>query len=396
MIPSLVMWDDRCTSYDFGAGHPMHPSRLDLTHRLVRSLGLLDHDDVTVLPAPAATDEQLLTVHTPALLEAVKAASADPGAATGRHGVGTDDTPAFHGMHEASALAVGATIAACEAVWRGEATHAVNIAGGLHHAMPDAASGFCVYNDICVGIHRLLELGAQRVAYIDLDVHHGDGVERCFWNDERVLTVSVHETGRALFPGTGFPADTGGPRARDSAVNVALPPGTGDEGWLRAYRAVVPAVVHAFRPDVIVSQHGCDSHFSDPLAHLSVSMDAMATSQQWVRELAESSTAQGRWIALGGGGYELVEVVPRAWSHLVGVVTGRPVDVAAETPQEWRDYVDDTYGRDAPRLMGDRDGRPIRYGDWSEGHHPEDPVDSAIMATRRAVFPGWGLDPYFD
>jgi acetoin utilization protein AcuC len=125
-------------------------------------------------------------------------------------------------------------------------------------------------------------------------------------------------------------------------------------------------------------------------------MDAMATSQQWVRELAESTTAHGRWVALGGGGYELVEVVPRAWTHLVGVVTGRPVDVAAETPQEWRDHVEEVYGRDAPTRMGDRDGRPIRYGEWSDGHHPEDPVDSAIMATRRAVFPGWGLDPYFD
>ncbi|SOC56359.1 acetoin utilization protein AcuC [Ornithinimicrobium cerasi] len=396
MTGSWVMWDDRCTTYDFGPGHPMHPSRLDLTYRLSRSLGLLDHDDVTVASFPVATDEQLLTVHTPELVAAVRAASLDPRGATGRHGVGTDDTPAFAGMHEASALAVGATVAACEAVWDGRARHAVNIAGGLHHAMPDTASGFCVYNDISVGIRRLLELGARRVAYIDLDVHHGDGVERSFWDDERVLTVSVHETGRALFPGTGFPADTGGPRARDSAVNVALPPGTGDEGWLRAFAAVVPAVVRAFRPDVIVSQHGCDSHFSDPLAHLAVSTDAMAVSQGWVRDLALSSTAQGRWVALGGGGYELVGVVPRAWTHLVGVVTGRPVDVTTVVPEEWRRHVEQTYGRTPPTSMGDRDGRPIRYGEWSEGYHPEDPVDSAIMATRRAVFPGWGLDPYFD
>lgn len=389
------MWDERYTAYDFGPGHPMHPSRLDLTHRLSTALGLLEGDGVEVRPVRQATDEEILTVHSPELLEAVKAASQDPGGATGRHGVGTEDTPAFRGMHEASALAVGGTLEACEAVWSGRARRAVNIAGGLHHSMPNSASGFCVYNDISVGIQRLLDLGAQRVLYLDMDVHHGDGVERCFWNDDRVMTVSLHETGRALFPGTGFAGDTGGPRAQDTAVNVALPPGTGDEGWLRAYRAVVPALVGAFRPDVVVSQHGCDCHYADPLAHLSVSVEGMATTFGWIRDLAES-TASGRWVALGGGGYELVDVVPRAWTHLIGVVTDQPVDPATPTPQEWRDHVRDFYDREAPELMGDRDGRPIRYGEWSDGYQPDDPVDSAIMATRRAVFPGWGLDPYFD
>lgn len=395
MTGSWVMWDERYTAYDFGPGHPMHPSRLDLTHRLSSALGLLDHDDVVVRSVRPATDEELLTVHTEDHVAEVKRASADPGAATGRHGVGTDDTPAFVGMHEASVLSVGGTIEACEAVWSGKTLRAVNIAGGLHHALPEASSGFCVYNDISVGIRRLLDLGAERVAYLDLDVHHGDGVERCFWNDPRVLTVSIHETGRALFPGTGFPGDTGGPKAQDSAVNVALPPGTGDEGWLRAYQAVVPTIVRAFRPQVIVSQHGCDCHFSDPLAHLSVSMDAMAVASGWVAELAEDY-AEGRWVALGGGGYELIDVVPRAWTHLIGVVTGRPVDPKTPVPSSWHEHVEEVYGREGPALMGDRDGRPIRFGRWEDGYHPDDPVDSAIMATRRAVFPGWGLDPYFD
>lgn len=395
MSSSWVLWDERYTAYDFGVGHPMHPSRLDLTYRLARSLGLLDHSDVEVRTVVAATDEQLLTVHTPELLAAVKAASEDPGGATGRHGVGTDDTPAFAGMHQASALAVGGTVAACEAVWIGQTQRVVNIAGGLHHAMPERASGFCVYNDIAVGIHRLLELGAKKVLYLDLDVHHGDGVERCFWNDPRVMTVSIHETGRALFPGTGFPGDTGGPQALDTAVNIGLPPGTGDEGWLRAYQAVVPTIVRAFGPEVIVSQHGCDCHYADPLAHLTVSMDALAVAYRWVEDLV-TSTACARWVALGGGGYELVEVVPRAWAHLIGVVTGRPVDPSTPTPQEWRDHVKQVYGREAPQVMGDRGGREIHYGSWEDGYRLDDPVDSAIMATRRAVFPGWGLDPYFD
>ncbi|MGD8149236.1 acetoin utilization protein AcuC [Ornithinimicrobium sp. Y1694] len=394
-MTARVMWDERYTSYDFGPGHPMHPCRLDLTHRLSQELGLLDHDDVEVVPVTAATEQDLLTVHTPDLIEAVKAAAQDPSLATGRHGLGTDDTPAFPGMHEASLLAVGGTLAACNAVWDGEVERAVNIAGGLHHAMPEKASGFCVYNDIAVGIQRLLDRGARRVVYLDLDVHHGDGVERCFWNDDRVMTISIHETGRALFPGTGFPGDTGGPKAQDTAVNVALPPGTGDEGWLRAYQAVVPTIVRAFRPEILISQHGCDCHFADPLAHLAVSMDAMAVEYQWVRELADQE-AGGRWVSLGGGGYELVDVVPRAWTHLIGVATGRPVDPTLPTPPQWRRYVEDTFDRQAPAAMGDREGRPIRFGRWEDGYEPEDPVDSAIMATRRAVFPGWGLDPYFD
>ena len=205
-MTTKVLWDDRYTSYNFGAGHPMHPCRLDLTHRLSRELGLLDgHDDVEVSPVVSATEEDLLTVHTPEMVAEVRKASADPSLATGRHGVGTDDTPAFEGMHEVSMLAVGATLQACEAVWDGTVERAVNIAGGLHHAMPEAVAGFCVYNDAAVGIQRLLDRGAERIVYLDLDVHHGDGVERCFWNDPRVMTISLHETGRALFPGTGFP-----------------------------------------------------------------------------------------------------------------------------------------------------------------------------------------------
>ncbi|WP_066638175.1 acetoin utilization protein AcuC [Serinicoccus hydrothermalis] len=395
MTASWVMWDERYTGYDFGPGHPMHPSRLDLTHRLSGALGLLDHDDVEIRPARPATLEELLSVHTPDLVEAVQAASADPRSATGRHGLGTEDTPAFLGMHEATSLAVGATVEACRAVWTGQVARACNIAGGLHHAMPQAASGFCVYNDIAVGIQDLLDAGAERVLYLDLDVHHGDGVERCFWNEPRVMTVSMHETGRALFPGTGFPGDTGGPKAPDSAVNIALPPGTGDEGWLRAYQAVVPTIVRVFDPQIVVSQHGCDCHYADPLAHLSVSMDALAVAYGWVRELADD-LAGGRWVSLGGGGYELVEVVPRAWTHLIGVVTGRPVDPRTPVPESWRQHVEEVYGLDAPRSMGDREGREIRYGRWDEGHDLDEPVDSAIMATRRASFPGWGLDPYFD
>ena len=244
----------------------------------------------------------------------------------------------FARMHEASAHVVGASLEAFRRVWSGEALHAANISGGLHHAMPDRASGFCIYNDVAVGIKHLLAQGAQRVAYVDVDVHHGDGVERIFWDDPRVLTISLHETGQMLFPGTGFPADVGGPDARGSAVNVALPPGTSDAGWLRAFHAVVPPLLREFRPDVLVTQHGCDSHADDPLAHLMLSVDGQRAAYLALHELAHE-VAGGRWVATGGGGYALVGVVPRAWTHLLAIVGGRPLEPETETPGEWREHV---------------------------------------------------------
>ncbi len=189
-------------------------------------------------------------------------------------------------MHHAAAHIVGASLEAFRQVWSGESLHAANISGGLHHAMPDRASGFCIYNDVALGISHLLDQGAERVAYVDVDVHHGDGVERIFWDDPRVLTISLHETGQMLFPGTGFPNDLGGPEALGSAVNVALPPGTGDGGWLRAFHAVVPPLLREFRPEVLVTQHGCDSHVEDPLAHLMLTVDGQRAAYLALHDLA--------------------------------------------------------------------------------------------------------------
>ena len=218
--------------------------------------------------------------------------------------------------------------------------------------MPDRASGFCVYNDVAVAIRWLLANGAKKVAYVDVDVHHGDGVERIFWDDPRVLTVSLHETGQMLFPGTGFPADSGGPGAEGSAVNVALPPGTSDAGWLRAFHAVVPPLLREFAPDVLVTQQGCDSHRDDPLAHLALSVDGQRASYLALHDLAHE-VADGRWVAFGGGGYAIVDVVPRAWTHLLAVVSGTPFDVAESTPPQWRDEVRARLGVLAPTRMTD-------------------------------------------
>lgn len=253
---ALLVFDDGLTAYDFGRGHPMSPIRVELTIKLAREFGVLDQ--LKVVPAPSADDALLETVHTAEYVAAVKRAGENPDDADPAHGLGTSDTYCFPQMHEVSARIAGASVEAARAVWEGDVLHAANVAGGLHHAMPNQASGFCVYNDPAIAIQWLLDHGAERVAYVDVDVHHGDGVQTVFYNDPRVLTVSLHESPTTLFPGTGSAGETGGPGAEGTSVNVALPPGTGDAGWLRAFHAVVPDVVKAFRPSILVTQHGCD------------------------------------------------------------------------------------------------------------------------------------------
>jgi len=391
-----LVWDDSFTRYDFGPDHPMSPVRLELTVRLLRELGLMDAPGVHVVGADPAPDALLSTVHDQRYVDAVRAASVPAGRRPPAHpstGLGSADVPSFEGMHEASARVVAGTVDVALAVWSGRALHGVNLAGGLHHAMPERASGFCVYNDIAVAIRALLDAGAERVAYLDVDVHHGDGVEHVFRDDPRVLTVSLHETGLVLFPGTGAAQDVGGPAAPGSAVNVAFPPGTGDAAWLRAFHAVVPPVLREFDPQVLVSQHGCDSHLLDPLAHMALSLDGQRASYEAVHDLTHE-LAGGRWVALGGGGYEVVDVVPRAWAHLVGIAAHRPVDPGADVPAGWREYVLERFGRPAPLRMGD--GGDATHRPWASGHDPDDPVDRAVMATRRAVFPLLGLDPWYD
>jgi acetoin utilization protein AcuC len=305
-------------------------------------------------------------------------------------------------MHEASALVAGATIVAAEAVWSGQSRRAVNISGGLHHAMPGRAAGFCVYNDTAIAIARLLDQGAQRIAYVDVDVHHGDGVQAIFYNDPRVLTISLHETPLALFPGTGFPEETGGPAAVGSAVNVALPPGTDDGGWLRAFHAVVPSVLRAFQPQLLVTQCGADTYHIDPLADLKLTVDGQRASHIALRALADE-LCEGRWVAVGGGGYALVEAVPRTWTHLLATATGESIDPATLIPVSWQEFARERLAT-APhgrlRLLRDGPGVPTRMTDGgSTSYRPWHPgggdaVDRAITAARNAVFPLLGLDPH--
>jgi len=390
-----LAWDDRLTRYDFGPSHPLAPVRVELTVELARDFGVLDGPGVSVAAPEPATPADLELVHDPGYIGIVRQVSAEPSAVDlrtlFRYGLGTPDDPVFPGMHEASALVAGATLAAARAVWTGAAEHGINVAGGLHHAMASSASGFCVYNDPAIAITWLLGQGAERVAYVDIDVHHGDGVQAAFWADPRVLTISLHEHPATLFPGTGLPTETGAADAEGSAVNVALPAGTRDAGWLRAFHATVPPLLRAFRPQVLVSQHGCDTHWSDPLANLELTIDAQRAAHAAIHQLAHE-TAGGRWLATGGGGYSLVQVVPRTWTHLLAEAASRPIDPRAETPGTWREYVRRRTGQTAPGSM--TEGQLGEFISFDSGYDPAEPVDRAIMATRNAVFPLNGLMPF--
>ena len=386
----LIPWDDALLGYNLGPTHPLAPIRVDLTMALARELGVLDAPGVRLTGTAPATEEQLRLVHDAAYIDVVRAAMDTDPARLRRFGFIEPDNPVVSGMHEAAALIAGASVRAAEAVWHGEAAHAANMAGGLHHAMRARASGFCVYNDAAIAIARLLELGAERVAYVDVDVHHGDGVQAAFYDDPRVLTISLHESPVSLFPGTGRAEETGGPEAVGMSVNVALPAYTGDEGWLRAFDSVVPQLIEAFAPQVLVTQLGCDSHTLDPLAHLELSVDAQRAAAAALHGLAHAHAA-GNWLLLGGGGYALVDVVPRTWAGDLAEAAHRPLAPDTPTPQAWRDYVRERTGRPAPESMDD--GRPPQWRRWADGFDPDDPLDRAIMATRHAVFPEHGLDP---
>lgn len=327
----LLVYGPRSPTYDFGPGHPLTPRRFGPGLDLLRSVGA----EPGLAPEPASDDE-LLWCHTARYIEAVKRFSAAPFGADGEAGIGEGgDDPPFAGMHEAGAMVAGGSLRAVEAILRGDVEHAFHPGGGLHHAMAGRASGFCIYNDPALAIARARRAGL-RVLYVDLDVHHGDGVEAIHRDDPGVLTLSFHESGRYLFPGTGGVGESGGRVAAvaGTAVNVPLEPGTGEGAWLGAVRALLPELAAAFRPDLIVSQHGSDSHAWDPLAHLRVTTTAVGEAARLVDEVAHRY-AGGRWLATGGGGYDVYRVVPRAWSLVW--LAGAHLPVPAAIPTAWRE-----------------------------------------------------------
>jgi len=381
-----LVWDDSFESYDFGPQHPLKPIRVVLTVALMRACGLDVLENVNaVIPRPA-TRAEVETIHDPAYIDAVERISRDVGDPFGNYGwgIGNGDNPAFSGMHDASVRVAGASITAAERVWSGGDQHSFNPAGGLHHAMRTHASGFCIYNDPAIAIRWLLDNGASRVAYIDVDVHHGDGVQAAFYEDPRVLTISLHESGHFLFPGTGFPEERGGPGAEGSKVNVSLPPYTHDDAYRAAFERVVPPLVEAFKPDVLVTQLGCDTHATDPLAHFALTTKTYRYLARALHDLAHSA-AGGRWLATGGGGYQIYAVVPRAWTIYFAELAGGTLP--SDLPQEWIERAHAEGAHDLPDSFDDH-GVILPAGRREE---VDERVAQAADETANAIFPFWEL-----
>jgi len=326
MRTALIYSEEWCR-FDYGPEHPLRMERLGLTWRLMEAYGLTGLPRAKVLTPEPADLEALARFHTREYIEILRAVSAGdwlPHAA--RHGLGPGDNPIFPGLWEAAQLVAGGSLLAASLVAEGEAERAFHFAGGLHHALPDRASGFCYVNDAALAILRLRERG-WRVAYVDIDAHHGDGVQFAFYDDPAVLTISTHERGDRLFPGTGFVSEMGRGEGLGFSVNLPLQPFTDDLVYEPAFEAVVPPLIQAFRPDVIVAQLGIDSHHTDPLTHLSFSVQGFARAVSRIVGLAP------RLVALGGGGYDLPNVA-RAWTAAWAVING--VTLPSELPEPSR------------------------------------------------------------
>lgn len=370
----LLVFGPRSTTYDFGPGHPLTPRRFGPGIDLLRAIGA----EPGLAPEPAS-DEELRWCHSRRYIEVVKRFSDDPygrdEGGWGEAGIGEGgDDPPFAGMHEAGAAVAGGSIRAIEAVLRGDVEHAFHPGGGLHHAMRDHASGFCIYDDVALAIARVRRDGL-RVLYLDFDVHHGDGVQAIHWDDPGVMTVSIHETGRYLFPGSGFAGELGEGAAAGTAVNVPLEPSTGERAWLPAVSTLVPELAAAFGPDVVVSQHGADSHAWDPLAHLRMTTTAMGQAARLVDAVAHRH-ARGRWLATGGGGYDAYRVVPRSWSLVW--LAGAHREVPHRTPDAWRERwaaEGARYGQSPP---------PETFADPPNTGEPHD-AEQEIAESRSAV-----------
>ncbi|WP_127531485.1 acetoin utilization protein AcuC [Paenibacillus kobensis] len=320
--------------YKFHEHHPFNPIRLQSSIDLLIRCGALNKDQIVV---PTIADEQtIMTVHREDYVRTVRQLSeakpvADAAALADAFGLSDDDTPYFQGMHDATAAIVGGSVYAAETVMSGQATRAFHMAGGLHHAFPHRGAGFCIYNDAAVAIRRIQRKYGARIMYIDTDVHHGDGVQWVFYDDDSVFTYSIHETGKFLFPGTGFVHERGVDAGVGACMNVPLEPYTEDDSWLHSFRTTVEAAARMFKPDLIVSQHGCDAHALDPLSHMHCSMRIYREMPLIIRDLADRYT-EGRWVALGGGGYDIWRVVPRAWSYVWLALTNNPI-VAQTAPE---------------------------------------------------------------
>lgn len=332
---SVFVFSEELLNYRFNSHHPFNQMRLQLTLDLLQKMGAIEENQIV---APRmATDEELCLIHDPNFVNAVKLAGQGQlkGDAAEGYGLGTEDTPIFANMHEASALLVGGTLTAVDYVMSGKAEHALHLGGGLHHGFRGKASGFCIYNDSSVAIKYLQEKYNARVLYVDTDAHHGDGVQWSFYDDPNVCTLSIHETGRYLFPGTGNVNERGQGKGYGYSFNIPVDAFTEDDSWLDAYKNALTEVAEFFKPDVILTQNGADAHFLDPLTHLSSTMKIYREIPKLAHEIAHKYCG-GKWIAVGGGGYDIWRVVPRAWS-LIWLEMIENSNSYGSLPKDWID-----------------------------------------------------------
>lgn len=332
---------DELQTYDFGPTHPLKPERIRVALALMKSYDLLS--SVPTLRPRLATDKELLLFHSETYLKKVREYS--------RRGYGlldAGDTPAFRGCYEAASWVAGASLVATEAVMKGTITHAFNLSGGLHHAYPERASGFCIFNDPAICISFLKKnYGIERVAYVDIDAHHGDGVMYGFYRDPSVLNVDLHEDGRYLFPGTGSQEEIGEGDASGLKINIPLPPQTTDEIYLEAFQEVVPSAIRRYSPELILLQSGADSHRGDLLSHLSITAKAYHEVASGIHDLAHEF-CEGRAVVFGGGGYRLSNVA-RCWTSVLSAFS--QTKLPNDLPSDWRDNYRSIADEEAPTLL---------------------------------------------
>jgi acetoin utilization protein AcuC len=368
-----------------GPDHPFKAVRLPLTRSLLEHASLLGAGEVT---PPERMDERLLaSVHDADYVEAVKTVARggtidDPWS----YGLGTADNPIVSGMDRAALRVCDATVTAADLVASGLALRSASFAGGLHHAHRDRASGFCLFNDLALAIEWMTQRYGLRVAYLDIDAHHGDGVQAAFEDRPDVLTISLHESGRYLFPGTGFEDETGRGAGLGTCVNVPLDPGTGDASYLEVFDLVVPAALAAFEPDVVVLQAGADAHRRDPLAHLELSLAGLDAVYARVVELADRH-AGGRLVATGGGGYDTYRTVPRAWASLWCRMTGRALPETL--PAAWRDAWRRELDEDLPERADDAHEAPDAGGDDARQRRAASHNRAVAHRALAALAPSW-------
>ncbi|NHM30623.1 acetoin utilization protein AcuC [Neobacillus terrae] len=330
---SVLIYSEDLLKYKFSNDHPFNQFRLKLTIDLLQKINALDSK--MIVPPRMATEEELCLIHDSDYINAVKLAgmNALPREKAENYGLGTEDTPVFEKMHEASSLLVGGTLEAVDQVMTGQALHALHLGGGLHHGFRGKASGFCIYNDTSVAIKYLQKKYNARVLYVDTDAHHGDGVQWSFYDDPDVCTLSIHETGRYLFPGTGNVNERGQGKGYGYSFNIPVDAFTEDNSWLYAYSESIKEIAEFFKPDIILTQNGADAHYLDPLTHLSATMKIYREIPRIAHEIAHKY-CQGRWIAVGGGGYDIWRVVPRAWA-LIWMEMTENSNSFGSLPKEW-------------------------------------------------------------